>query len=296
MGESAMERNALGGRALLLFALSCLGCDQVAGSGPAQGMDPSDGTGDSGLILLSRDAGIGTLTPKLVDGGHDAGSLTTVTPPAKDAGSTTADAGQGDAGHDAGVADASDLVLDQDGGSVEPNPTVDNPACKTRFYRDLDGDGFGDATASVVSCTRPLGYVLIAGDCYDNNDRAHPGATGQFLANRGDGSFDYDCDGAETLARTKFAVCPSVVGACAPDAVDCDDSALRVTWDAAEDGGWTDFRIVPCLGALCPTDNTKVPACGQAGYWGLSVAWDVLGAAYACTIPSAGTTRIQTCR
>lgn len=35
-------------------------------------------------------------------------------------------------------------------------------------------------------------------DCYDNNANAKPGQTAYFGTNRGDGSFDYDCDGSVT--------------------------------------------------------------------------------------------------
>jgi len=35
------------------------------------------------------------------------------------------------------------------------------------WYRDADGDGWGDAATSVVSCSQPTGYVLNSGDCTD---------------------------------------------------------------------------------------------------------------------------------
>ncbi|HEX5661671.1 MAG TPA: hypothetical protein VFX59_30985 [Polyangiales bacterium] len=286
-------RMGLGRRGVVLFALGCLGCDPPPGGDSARGLQEGIIRGDGGPVLISRDAGLDTLPTQPP---RDAGGLTS-RPPAQDAGEAVDAALPGDAGQDAGVAaDAGELALDPDGGSIEPNPSSTNPTCRTLFYRDLDGDGFGDPKASVISCTRPPGYVLAAGDCYDANDRARPGATGQFLTQRGDGSFDYDCDGLETRARTTFAVCPKVEGACPPEAIGCHDDALRISWDAAEDAGWTDFRVVPCIGSLCPLDKTKIPACGQAGYWGLSVAWEILGARYACTVPVAGTTRIQTCR
>src|SRR6185503_7624802 len=57
-------------------------------------------------------------------------------------------------------------------------------------YADADGDGFGNAASSDVSCEPPAGNASAAGDCDDANAAAHPGAIEVC-----DG-FDDDCDGA----------------------------------------------------------------------------------------------------
>jgi hypothetical protein len=61
---------------------------------------------------------------------------------------------------------------DCDGEIDEDLPTV--------FYRDVDGDGFGNAQDSVVgtACTVPNGYAEQAGDCNDLNDTIYPGSGG----------------------------------------------------------------------------------------------------------------------
>ncbi len=56
------------------------------------------------------------------------------------------------------------------------------------WYQDTDGDGFGSDT-STESCTPPIGYVALDGDCDDTEDEAFPGA---FEWNDG---FDNSCDG-----------------------------------------------------------------------------------------------------
>jgi hypothetical protein len=38
----------------------------------------------------------------------------------------------------------------------------------TTFYADNDGDGFGDVSSTVQSCTLPMGYVTNADDCDDS--------------------------------------------------------------------------------------------------------------------------------
>ena len=45
----------------------------------------------------------------------------------------------------------------------------------TKYYRDADGDRFGDPTVSVLACTRPTGFVLNGTDCADTNPAVNPG-------------------------------------------------------------------------------------------------------------------------
>jgi len=64
------------------------------------------------------------------------------------------------------------------------------------LYADADADGYGDPAVSRVACTATAGWVIDNRDCYDGNFNANPAQTGYFTANRGDGSFDYNCNGA----------------------------------------------------------------------------------------------------
>lgn len=56
------------------------------------------------------------------------------------------------------------------------------------WFADHDGDGFGDAQASVTGCEPPSGYTARPGDCDDQGASTHPDA-----AERCDG-IDNDCD------------------------------------------------------------------------------------------------------
>ncbi|MCB9743766.1 MAG: FG-GAP repeat protein [Alphaproteobacteria bacterium] len=58
------------------------------------------------------------------------------------------------------------------------------------FFRDADGDGFGDADDAIEACAAPEGYAAIDGDCDDGASGAFPGAEPVC----GDG-LDNDCDG-----------------------------------------------------------------------------------------------------
>ncbi len=75
------------------------------------------------------------------------------------------------------------------------------------FYEDLDGDGYGDPGRWTVACTAPAGTTPDASDCYDGNADAHPGQTQLFGEDRGDGSYDYDCDGHATPELTELGWC-----------------------------------------------------------------------------------------
>jgi hypothetical protein len=59
----------------------------------------------------------------------------------------------------------------------------------TVYYLDSDGDGYGEASSSVSSCSTPTGYVSDDSDCDDSDALTYPGATEIC-----DGA-DNDCDG-----------------------------------------------------------------------------------------------------
>lgn len=69
------------------------------------------------------------------------------------------------------------------------------PCAEPVWYRDADRDGFGDKKSSQRSSRPPPGHVANSLDCYDQNPEARPGQTRYFAQHRGDGSYDYDCDG-----------------------------------------------------------------------------------------------------
>lgn len=88
-------------------------------------------------------------------------------------------------------------------------------------YTDADQDGYG--TGSAYSCTDNAtcssvtwasggaGATAVSGhfasnntDCYDSNANAYPGSTYCGTVNRGDGSYDYNCDAANTFCGTTY--------------------------------------------------------------------------------------------
>ncbi|MEY3211676.1 MAG: hypothetical protein RIT28_2157 [Pseudomonadota bacterium] len=93
--------------------------------------------------------------------------------------------------------------VDQNCDGTVDNDAVDAPT----FYTDDDRDGFGDVNKPLKVCITPTGYVSDNTDCYDKNDDARPDQTEYFSTHRGDGSFDYDCDGADVRLTTAYGKC-----------------------------------------------------------------------------------------
>ena len=60
----------------------------------------------------------------------------------------------------------------------------------TTFYKDTDGDGFGDADDPVIGCTAPSGAVEDETDCDATEASAHPGGSEEC-----GNDVDEDCDG-----------------------------------------------------------------------------------------------------
>ena len=128
------------------------------------------------------------------------------------------------------------------------------------FFLDSDRDGFGDPETIVMAC-EGAGLVTNGDDCYDDNSAANPEQEGYFGADRGDGSFDYNCDDAETSFFAGFGSCRSAPPLC-----------------FLNEEGWFD-------------DGSGVmPACGEAGIY----IFDCLGNGANCDPTTAETT--QRCR
>ena len=78
----------------------------------------------------------------------------------------------------------------------------------TDYYVDGDLDGFGDPAYSQCQCAPDSVYVTTVGDdCYDANPDARPSQTAFFDQDRGDGSFDYDCNYSEEKQFPLTSIC-----------------------------------------------------------------------------------------
>ena len=165
--------------------------------------------------------------------------------------------------------------IDDDDGSVDTSTTG------TDFYQDADGDGYGDAAASVTTCAQPTGFVSSDSDCDDGDSAVNPGAievcdvddtdedcdglsddddssvTGTFTDFYAD--TDGDGHGDSTVSTT---TCDAPSGYVAGEE-DCDDSDAAVNPDAYEvcgDGidndcnGDTDLGLCGALASATDAD------------------------------------------
>lgn len=174
-------------------------------------------------------------------------------------------------------------------------------ACIT-WYLDQDGDGFGAKSShDTLGCDNvappPVdshSFVTNADDCYDHNANARPGQKQYFTTDRGDGSFDYDCDGAESwkYPATNNTVCqdcgwydgfsvPHVCRTCGASNVQGAHHSMGMACTAAC-GGATVAAFEPAFAAF-------PPACGQSGTL-LSCA------ASSCSTTPASKSTVQPCR
>ena len=96
------------------------------------------------------------------------------------------------------------LTVDCNDGSY----SATNTCCTLlTWYRDSDSDNYGNPSVTTQACTQPAGYVSNNTDCYDSNANAKPGQTTCYTSHRGDGSYDYNCDGSSSGCNTCPANC-----------------------------------------------------------------------------------------
>ncbi len=140
----------------------------------------------------------------------------------------------------------------------------DDASDATTWYVDLDGDGYGSTTLTVVACAAPSGFLSDATDCDDLNGSVNPGAVEVCDASDTDedcNGFSDDNDTGATGLYTYFADSDSdgfgdattALSACvAPtghvlDDTDCNDGDENINPD--EDDTWYDGIDSDCDGA-----------------------------------------------
>jgi hypothetical protein len=162
------------------------------------------------------------------------------------------------------------------------------PCTETAFYADTDRDGFGDPKAKATACVVPRGHVANATDCDDNDPQVHPGQLEWFALPRANGSFDYDCSGAEELRYPTFTPCPDLDNSCPPpnhwpDGFECDYLGMMAPYSQPE-AGWRNYTYAVCSQGNCTQVPVEIPDCGEVGRAGKPpLGWDVASQEYTCS-------------
>ncbi len=109
-----------------------------------------------------------------------------------------------------------------DGLDNDCDGTIDDGLAILTFYRDDDGDGFGDATVTVEACAAPFGFVADNTDCNDSESGVNPGAAEICNGIDDDCNAQVDdnvpgtgvaCDGDDTdLCKEGITFCDPVIG------------------------------------------------------------------------------------
>lgn len=128
-------------------------------------------------------------------------------------------------------------------------------------WEDADGDGYGAPGTERIACIDSVDIVDNDSDCYDGNPDAHPGQLLTFRSDRGDGSFDYDCNGTEDKQL-------DVAGQCGAPPLTCNfvPNGFQRGWvdgPIAECGetGQLLFQCLPADDGCEPRTEPRVQAC-----------------------------------
>jgi hypothetical protein len=130
---------------------------------------------------------------------------------------------------------------------------------KNTYYRDADGDGYGNASVSTEACSAPTGYVSDHTDCDDANAAVNPGATEVYngIDDDCDGQIDEDCCPCDFCLDLKegwnFVSVPKRIDGTndATTIFNLDPANETCEYYNASAGSWmapADISVVPCQG------------------------------------------------
>ena len=162
---------------------------------------------------------------------------------------------------------------DCDGVDQDCDGSVDDGAGRY-WYLDLDGDGYGDPAALLVTCATPAGYSALAEDCDDTDPERAPGVEelcdgldnncdGYLGVGEGDEDGDgwWGCEGdCDETSDDRAAIHPGAEDVCGDGLdSDCDHRIDEgVDWDG---DGWSSCE--ECRDDLAAVNPDAVEVCGD---------------------------------
>jgi hypothetical protein len=123
---------------------------------------------------------------------------------------------------------------------------------KTTFYRDADGDGYGNAGVTAQACAAPSGYVGNSADCNDGNAAVRPGAAE--ICDGVDNNCNGQVDEGNPGGGASCGTCGGGTTVCSGGAVSCSNAGAGygVYYRDADGDGWGNPSLA-------------VGSCGQPG-------------------------------
>jgi len=166
-----------------------------------------------------------------------------------------------------GATEICDSIDNDCDGDIDDDDANLDASTGSTWYDDGDGDGYGDAADTALTCDVPSGHVANDDDCDDTDGAIKPGATE--VCDDVDNDCDGDIDDADAGLDTSTAdtwyvdsdgdgqgssssstlACDQPSGYAATD-TDCDDSAELVYLGATEYCGTIDFDCDSLIGNL----------------------------------------------
>jgi len=151
-------------------------------------------------------------------------------------------------------------------GGITYNPQFDgsvlNCSAQGTYYRDVDGDGYGDAAVSLETCSAPDGYVANNTDCNDCDPNEHPGQLWYC---------DADSDGYSSGVVVDDCLRPNdyyAAGELKATAGDSDDNDSSIYPGAPEIFDGIDNNLNGIIDEECSSaDAVKLPDTGQSLYF-----------------------------
>ncbi len=151
-----------------------------------------------------------------------------------------------------------------DGIDNDCNELIDDGLTTSTYYQDLDGDGYGNPSNSMVGCMAPANYVSDNTDCNDTNADVNPGAYDVC-----ENGVDENCDGTDKVCGETPNVCANLSDVPLETQVEAAPPVVMLLMDDSGSMDWSH---------LCPEDNGKFS--GYSNYDSVDPYWKSQYAGY----------------